>query len=289
MIRLLKVLNKAYIVPFIFVWTISAEIILHAKNENNLVILSLQIDTGKSVHSIAMFRSFVNISLMDVIDLNHWPVTKQVIAMDNFDGTIVDSMTAHNTTYTYYAIVTFDDGRVVPSNIATITTPDMVLINTNAKMTILIDKANYFLEICFENSPGKRFPVNFGARPKIRKTYYDCMTTPEGVYHVSYLRSVSTYHSAIGINYPNKDDYKRYMYLLRNDQIPKHNGKPVSIGGSIQIHGGGIGKNWTWGCIAMRNDDIDQLFAMPQLKTGVIINIVGQEFSRDSLLAKDQM
>jgi hypothetical protein len=60
-------------------------------------------------------------------------------------------------------------------------------------------------------------------------------------------------------------------------------GKEPLIGGSIQIHGGGIGNNWTFGCIAMRNADIDELFEISGMKVGSPISIIGSEFTRDSL------
>jgi lipoprotein-anchoring transpeptidase ErfK/SrfK len=60
-------------------------------------------------------------------------------------------------------------------------------------------------------------------------------------------------------------------------------GQPRSIGGGIQLHGGGIGNNWTWGCIAMRNDDLDQLFALTGMRPGLPIVIVGKSFTRDSM------
>jgi murein L,D-transpeptidase YafK len=115
------------------------------------------------------------------------------------------------------------------------------------------------------------------------------MSTPEGVYHVEYIRPVTAFHSALGVSYPNAADRLRYAEALKQKKIPTQNGKTASIGGSIQIHGGGIGNNWTWGCIAMRNDDLDWIFSLPQLKKGIPVIIVGNEFTRDSLLRNDTM
>ena len=84
------------------------------------------------------------------------------------------------------------------------------------------------------------------------------------------------------MSYPNKTDYRRYNLAKK-----KHgSGTFPSIGGSIQIHGGGVLGNWTWGCIAMRDIDIDELFSLSSLKVGSQIYIVGKEVTRENLDAE---
>jgi hypothetical protein len=238
---------------------------------------------------VTIYRSFIDIDKMYALDLSYYPITKMQISGKTYNGSVIDSMTAHNTTYYYYVKIRYIDGVIVPLKVFTVTIPDIVPINSSPIVSLFIDKVNYFCEVRYGSSGLKRFPVNLGAKPWNRKTYYDCMSTPEGVYHIEYLKPVSSFHTALGVSYPNGADRLRYARALEQKKIPTQNGKAVSIGGSIQIHGGGIGNNWTWGCIAMRNDDLDWIFSLPQLKKGVPVIIVGNEFTRDCLLHNDTM
>ncbi len=258
-------------------------------DNGNQVFLTLKNVPKELVDTVTVYRSFVDIDKMYALDLCYYPITKTQIAGNVFTGLIIDSMTAHNTTYYYYLKVRYLDGKTVPLNVISVTIPDIIPVNTSHILSLFIDKINYFCEVRCNDTGIKRFPVNLGAKPWNRKTYYDCMSTPEGIYHVEYIRPVTAFHSALGVSYPNTVDRLRYTRELKKKKIPTQNGKAVSIGGSIQIHGGGIGNNWTWGCIAMRNDDLDWIFSLPQLKNGVSIIIIGNEFTRDSLLRNDTM
>ncbi|MBN1758277.1 MAG: L,D-transpeptidase [Chitinispirillaceae bacterium] len=263
--------------------------------------LSATVDSVYSVHlslggvnagtfrSITVYRSFNDLSLMGSLDLDAWPITKRVFSGNDCKGEIIDSLTAHHTTYTYYVKAETTGGTVIPSNVASVVVPDIMLPAPGYPLSLFIDKCNYFLEVRFGHQPVKRFPVNVGSNPRNRKLHYDCRSTPEGIYTVSYTRPKTDFHKAIGVSYPNKFDRMRYSAALSRGSIPLTNGKPASIGGSIQIHGGGIGNNWTWGCIAMRNEDLDQLFRLPELRSGVPIIIVGTDFTRDSVLSADTM
>lgn len=138
---------------------------------------------------------------------------------------------------------------------------------------ILIDKLNYCLEVHSHGSMTKRYPVAFGGNPRNRKLFQDRASTPEGRYLISGLQKKSKFHKAYDLNYPNAVDKARHKLLAP--------GKP--IGGEIQIHGGGIEDNWTWGCIAMRNRDIDELFERPELGKQTIVWIVGGELCYEDL------
>ena len=82
--------------------------------------------------------------------------------------------------------------------------------------------------------------------------------TPEGRYVIDSHRKDSGFHRALHISYPNDDDRRRARRL------------GVSPGGAIMIHGlpngmGAIGKahvarDWTQGCIAVTNEEIEELW-----------------------------
>lgn len=86
--------------------------------------------------------------------------------------------------------------------------------------------------------------------------------TPEGDYYISYLNPASQFHLSLKISYPNREDVAEARAL----------GK--SPGGQIFIHGeGAIGRagDWTWGCISVTNDEIEEIYSM--VKVGTLISI----------------
>ena len=96
--------------------------------------------------------------------------------------------------------------------------------------------------------------------------------TPEGRYRVVKRkdRGQSVYHRALLLDYPNAADRGRFAAAVRQGLIPRGS----SIGGSIEIHGGGgRGRNWTDGCVALANDDMDDLFS--RVGVGTPVTIVG--------------
>jgi lipoprotein-anchoring transpeptidase ErfK/SrfK len=94
--------------------------------------------------------------------------------------------------------------------------------------------------------------------------------TPEGVYKVTKMKSGSqtSYYKALLIDYPNADDKARFIRAKRDGLIQKE----AEIGSLIEIHGkGGTGTDWTDGCIALENGDMDKLFTMSSVGMPVII------------------
>jgi murein L,D-transpeptidase YafK len=181
-------------------------------------------------------------------------------------------------TYYYCAYIEIDSSRAVRSNIESITIPSKPLPKLT-RPSIFIDKVHYFLEIRDNDDQVKRYPVALGQDPFKRKLHQDNATTPEGRYKIINLQPNATFYKAYDINYPNSTDRSRYNSAKRDGLVPSGR----AIGGEIQIHGLGIGSNWTWGCVAMRNDDIDELFANKRIRSGVRITIVGYEITRDDL------
>ena len=103
------------------------------------------------------------------------------------------------------------------------------------------------------------------------KKYRGDKATPEGKYHVTKKKSrrQTKYYKALLINYPNDDDKVRYDANIKNGSIPKR-----GIGDLIEIHGdGGRGINWTDGCVALTNSDMDRLYEL--VSTGTPVTIVG--------------
>ncbi|OOF38470.1 hypothetical protein BKK47_09060 [Rodentibacter mrazii] len=104
----------------------------------------------------------------------------------------------------------------------------------------------------------KIYPISLGKSPIGHKQFEGDKKTPEGVYRINERNPNSRYHKNLGISYPNSTD-KAYA---------QSQGK--SPGGLIKIHGlpnrsfdigrQHLRKDWTDGCIAVTNEEIDELF-----------------------------
>lgn len=98
------------------------------------------------------------------------------------------------------------------------------------------------------------------------------LATPEGRYKVRRRRGSgsTTFFRALELDYPNPRDIRRFENDRRTGALPEG----ARIGGLIEIHGeGGKGADWTRGCIALANNDMEALFNM--VPTGSPVVIVG--------------
>lgn len=141
----------------------------------------------------------------------------------------------------------------------------------NDACVIIIDK---FAQKCYVYHDGKlkrEFYAELGPHWIGAKQYRGDRATPEGRYHITRKKNSqqTKYYKALLINYPNEEDQARYSHGVKDGNIPKR-----GIGNLIEIHGcGGKGINWTDGCIALSNDDIDKLFGL--VGVGTPVTIVG--------------
>jgi murein L,D-transpeptidase YafK len=102
------------------------------------------------------------------------------------------------------------------------------------------------------------FPVVFGSNPKGHKQQQGDGRTPEGEYILDYKNSNSSYYKSLHISYPNARDRENARK------------RGVNPGGDIVIHGqkNGWGRfsfiaqhfNWTRGCVALSNNDMDAVW-----------------------------
>lgn len=105
----------------------------------------------------------------------------------------------------------------------------------------------------------RQYRIALGDRPEGHKLKEGDQRTPEGRYILDYKKSNSAYYRAIHISYPNDEDKLRASAL------------GISPGGQIMIHGQNPNSsltpqeaqkfNWTNGCIAITNKQMDELWA----------------------------
>lgn len=105
--------------------------------------------------------------------------------------------------------------------------------------------------------------------------------TPEGMYKIINKFYGTKYNNALLLDYPNPDDKERFLTEKSKGIIP-HNAK---IGGGIEIHGsGGKGVDWTEGCIALADSEMEVIFRIATI--GTPVTIVGSMRSINQVLKR---
>ena len=137
------------------------------------------------------------------------------------------------------------------------------------KVALVVNKLRNTITIYERGQAVASYVVDLGRRPG-RKTAAGDEATPEGRYHVAARkdRGESRFHRALQLDYPNADDLARLERLKRAGQVPAS----AAAGRNIEIHGeGGRRRDWTLGCIALTNGDMDAVFARAEVGTPVTI------------------
>ncbi|UCE40656.1 MAG: L,D-transpeptidase family protein [Candidatus Aminicenantes bacterium] len=235
---------------------------------------------------LILYRSTVKLADSSVNKVRY-PITEFQIDTAQNPVTFFDHYIAHNVTYHYLAILRYKGQKksLATSNTLEISSPN-VTIEEVTDPVIFVNKKHYYLEIQDNEKMAKRYPISLGRDPFKRKIHQDNKTTPEGFYKITNLQTDATFYKAIDIDYPNAQDRNRYEFMKAEGLVPVDRG----IGGEIQIHGkhprfGSIQRNWTWGCISLRNTDVDEIFKLSTLKAGIPVIIFGHEFSLEDALS----
>jgi murein L,D-transpeptidase YafK len=134
---------------------------------------------------------------------------------------------------------------------------------------IVIEKSKRTMTLMSGNTVLKTYKVALGGQPVGAKQRIGDHKTPEGLYVVDQKKVASQFHRALHISYPNARD-KEYARKLG-----------VSPGGDVEIHGlgakyGWVGAahrqmDWTDGCIAVTNEEIDEIWPLVAVGTTVEI------------------
>ncbi|MGI9391897.1 MAG: L,D-transpeptidase family protein [Boseongicola sp.] len=120
---------------------------------------------------------------------------------------------------------------------------------------IAVFKNSRKMYLIHQDTPLRAFNIDLGFAPVGDKKISGDGKTPEGEYVIDRRNPDSKYHLSVGINYPNEKDIA---------EAEKLGEEP---GGDIFIHGRGNllsrwKPDWTWGCIAVTNDEIEDIYAM---------------------------
>lgn len=134
---------------------------------------------------------------------------------------------------------------------------------------LLLEKSERRLTAFTKDKAVRVYYVALGIQPVGHKQFEGDRKTPEGKYTINDKNPNSAYHKNLGISYPNKAD---------RDYARKQNKKS---GGDIKIHGlapsfaelGAVHRltDWTYGCIAVTNPEIEELFTRTPVGTSIEI------------------
>jgi len=135
---------------------------------------------------------------------------------------------------------------------------------------VIVNKAKRELLLMHAGNMVRSYRVALGRNPVGPKTKQGDGKTPEGIYSISGRNAASAFHRALRVSYPNSADRAQAKRL------------GVAPGGDIMIHGlpngqGHIGKahlqsDWTEGCIAVTNAEIEEIWGLVRDGTRVEIN-----------------
>ncbi len=149
--------------------------------------------------------------------------------------------------------------------------PLVIIANvTYAKVDlVIVDKSARTIYLMESGAVLKEYKVALGGQPRGHKRQEGDERTPEGLYTLDFKKEDSAFHRAMHISYPNTKDVEN----ARREGI-----KP---GGAIMIHGqkNGLEKlafiskyfDWTDGCIALTNAEMDEFMTLVDVGTKIKI------------------
>lgn len=157
-------------------------------------------------------------------------------------------------------------------------------------LAIFIDKSAHVLSIYKGKILLKSYPIELGDGGLADKKIKGDHKTPEGDFYVAEKSILQPADQFLGtrwlrISYPNVEDAERGLRqglidqnthdqiigALRNKVIPP---QYTALGGGVGIHGGSSkeqGSNWTWGCVGLRNQDVEDFFDFVEVGTLIYI------------------
>lgn len=134
---------------------------------------------------------------------------------------------------------------------------------------VRVDKSKRRMYLIRQDVVVHEFRIALGARPKGHKLWEGDQRTPEGLYLLDFVIEHSSFYRSIHIDYPNQNDIEWANY------------KGINPGGDIKIHGIKNGDkrkpeyvqsfDWTNGCIAITNDEMDTLLSVVDPGTPILI------------------
>jgi murein L,D-transpeptidase YafK len=142
-------------------------------------------------------------------------------------------------------------------------------------ISIVIDKSDYELSVYDDKGWYATYPVVFGNNSLSDKLMEGDKNTPEGSFRIIAKRVHDKWCRFLALDYPTQESREKFNQRKQRGEIPAN----ARIGGAIGIHGTWPNedfvidkyKNWTLGCISMKNGDVKDLYNYTQAGARVTI------------------
>lgn len=147
---------------------------------------------------------------------------------------------------------------------------------------IVVTKSKRQLQLYSAERVIKTYRVGLGLSPAEDKVRAGDRRTPEGEFYICMKNPHSQFYLSLELSYPNQKhaerglrdglitraQYNQIVSALERKRVPPQN---TRLGGELFIHGNGSASDWTWGCVALDDKDIRELFYAVPVGTPVTI------------------
>jgi murein L,D-transpeptidase YafK len=143
------------------------------------------------------------------------------------------------------------------------------------ELYLIVDKSEYELQVYDADGWYATYPVVFGNKDLSDKLIEGDRRTPEGTFKILSKKPHQKWHKMFMLDYPTPESWAKFKDRKAKGIIPQS----AKIGGGIAIHGTWPHDelvvddytNWTNGCVALKNEDLDELDGIVDIGTKVII------------------
>jgi len=144
------------------------------------------------------------------------------------------------------------------------------------KISVLVEKSKKRLTIFYDRQPIKSYPLVLGSNPTGDKLNEGDNKTPEGIFHLRDRYPHPDWSKFLWLDYPTSEAWREHFQAKLTGKL----NWLLPIGGQVGIHGVPLGQDslidqntdWTWGCISLKNRDIDEIYNF--VTAGTLIEII---------------
>ncbi len=145
---------------------------------------------------------------------------------------------------------------------------------TKPVTTIEVFKQQWQLKLKHHDQIIRSYPIRLGFNPMGHKQFEGDGKTPEGTYTIDWRNPQSAYYKSLHISYPNPNDlaYAKQRQKSAGGDVMIHGSFPKRIDSLPATASYMPRKDWTLGCIAVTNSDMDEIWQLVNDKTKIIIH-----------------
>lgn len=144
-----------------------------------------------------------------------------------------------------------------------------------SKISILVEKSKYRLTVFYELQPVKSYAIVLGSNPIGDKRSEGDQKTPEGLFHIRDRYPHPNWSKFLWLDYPTGQSWRKHFQAKFAGEV----NWLLPVGSEVGIHGVPSGgdhlinqrNNWTWGCVSLKNADVNEIYDFVELGTMVEI------------------